>query len=586
MKHLFSVFVILIIALNAIAQDVSYSNKLIEKYQNGRNQLKSTNSVSIDHFWLTPVLLEAKQNWNKLTDEAKNLFGELAERPKFIGTEEVATYANFAFHYSTDGPSDESVDTTDVDKSGIPDYVEEMAFIFSDSIYSLYHKTTKLTIPPNDEDQINGAYYDIYINGEKTGANVYGYVQAEDSVGDNTNSSTITETNSFTSFMVMRNNYIGFPKSEKISLSVTAAHEYMHAIQFGYAFDMSTWFKEATATWSEEYAFPGFDDNFQYLTHVFSKTDVALNYEDGQDSTSGELDGHWYSSWLFVKYLTEQTNTSIIQNIFEGCISKNSIHAIDQVLKDNWKSDFETIFLQYVIANSLLVSDHEFAPYNYKRASDYFNKIEKDSLIKYEGRLDFIGQDINFSSRTDGNNRLMRLSYENYRLSSTDNFKIEFSSSNSTNEVDIILIKCSLENGTSIQMPTYSENSSIIEVNDNNSWDYYIPVILRLDKDIENIETVNYDLIIKKGNITNILEPKLVNQIYPNPANDKVYVNIDGLDSDLVNIELIDLTGKKVINEQMKNKSAFDVSKVLAGIYILRISNERGEISNTKQVIK
>lgn len=588
MKYLFSILAILIIATNAIAQDVSFSNKLIEKYQIGRNQLKSTNSVYHDRFWLTPLLLEAKQNWSKLTIEAKDLFGEIIERPKFIGTEKIATYSNFAFHYSIDGPAGESVDKTDLDKSGIPDYVEDMAFIFGDSINSLYHKTTKLALPPNDKDKINDAYYDVYITGNKAdeiGQGTYGYVAPETTIGDNPNSPGITETNASTSFMVMRNNYTGFSESQEISISVTAAHEYMHAVQMGYDANMNPWFMEAVSAWAEEFSFPGYDDNFQYLTDVFSKTDIALNYENGQDSENAGLDGHWYSSWLFVKYLTEHTNPNIIRNIYERCVSKNSINALDQVLKDNWNSDFEKMFLQYTIANSLLGSDHKFTPYTYERASDYYNQIEVNSLMKYEGEFEFTGQEINFNSQTEGNDTLMRLSYENYLMTSNNNFKIEFLPSSSINEVDIILIKCSLKNGTSIQTPTYSGNVSNIEVTDNSKWDYYIPVVVRFGKDVTNIDPADYILSIKKGNTTGIEEFKSANNIYPNPSNDKIFVNIGGLNSELVNVDIIDLTGKKVLNKQINNNSFIDVSKILTGIYILRIYNEQGEISKTKQII-
>lgn len=590
MKYLALTLVILAITMEIIAQDVAFSNKLIRKYQMGKNQLKSATIIPHDYLWLTPLLLEVKLNWNKLTDEAKNLFKTIAERPKFIGTENVATYENFVFHYSVNGPKEESVDPEDLDKSGIPDYVERMAFIFGDSIHSLYHHTTKLSIPPHDADHVNGAYYDVYIGGDKAdvlGFGTYGYVSPENTIGDNPNSLQLKETKSTTSFMVMRNNYNGYDKSEIISISVTAAHEYMHAIQFGYSVDMDSWFMEGASTWAEEFAFPGYDDNFQYLSSVFSKPDVALNYENSEDPENTLNDGHWYGNWLYVKHLTEHTSNDIIKNIYERCIYENAIHSIDQVLKEIWNSDFETMFLQYIIANSLLGIEHEFTPFTYKRASDYLKKIENDKLSKFEGTLTFNGQQINFNSQTEGNDTLMRLSYENFYLESSKNFDVEFTPSNSTDKVDVLLIKCSSEQGPAIQIPTYLGNTSIIEVNDNSKWDYYKCVIWRLDMDVKNIAPTNYILVIKPETLTSNLEKfKFDPEVYPNPADEQIHINISENDLKWIRVELFDLAGRKVLSKQITNNTMLDVSNLLAGIYVLKISDERGEIVKTKQIIK
>lgn len=573
----------------ADAQDVTLSNRLIERYQNGNRHLKSTVTGSSPFLWLSPLLHEAKQNWDKLTPEAKTLFGHLSERPKFAGTERKVTYENFVFHYSIDGPPNESVDPTDLDKSGIPDYVETIAHILGDSIYSLYHKTAQFALPPKDDDQTNRAFYDVYISGDKAdvlGQGTYGYVAAENIVGDNSNSAQFIETRAATSFIVLRNNYKGFDQPEKVAIGVTASHEYMHAVQYGYSFEIDRWLMEAASSWAEEFAFPGYDDNFQYLTYIFSIPDVALNFAAGEESKKPEYDGHWYGTWLFMQYLTEHTNTSIVRKIFEKCISKSSLNSIDEVLKENWNSDFYKIFLQYILANSLLGVEHEFAPYTYKRASDYFEKISKEKWFRYEGKFQFKGEPITFKSNFEGNNTLMRLSYENFYIQSSTNFRIEFTPSDNTSEVDIALIKYSSENGTEIQPPKYAENTSILEVNDHDLWEYYIPVVVRFDKDVKNTLPVDYVLNLKSAPITNISETKNMQvQIYPNPANDLIFIKTDDPGSEEINIELTDMTGKKVFEKRIRNNSTIDVSKFTPGIYLVKILDLNGKITCRKQTI-
>ena len=51
------------------------------------------------------------------------------------------------------------------------------------------------------------------------------------------------------------------------SLRVTAAHEFFHAIQFGYDYAEDGWLMEATATWVEERVADDVNDNRQYLAY-------------------------------------------------------------------------------------------------------------------------------------------------------------------------------------------------------------------------------------------------------------------------------------------------------------------------------
>lgn len=203
MKKNFTLSIFFCLSFSIFAQNTELSNKLIEQYRNG--QLKATTkSASIhNHLWLTPILNEVVRNWNDLTEEAKSVFSKFEEgRPTFTGTELTSESGNFLFHYTTDGGAGESVDPKDDDANGIPDFIDNMMAKFN-AMYTLYHTTTHLTVPPSDGTNGGNAKYDIYVSGDIAGEGTYGYVSPEDSIGDNSNSSTLTEVNAYASYMVI-----------------------------------------------------------------------------------------------------------------------------------------------------------------------------------------------------------------------------------------------------------------------------------------------------------------------------------------------------------------------------------------------
>ena len=83
------------------------------------------------------------------------------------------------------------------------------------------------------------------------------------------------------------------------TLRVTAAHEFLHAVQFGYDYREDPWLLEATATWIEERYADGIDDNRQYL-------DAGPGRRAGASrSTAGPASAE-YGNWAFFEYLAQQ----------------------------------------------------------------------------------------------------------------------------------------------------------------------------------------------------------------------------------------------------------------------------------------
>lgn len=578
-------FAIFLIGANLFAQDYELSSRLIQKFETSRQNSLTKSATVSDHLWLTPLLAEANRNWDNLTKEAQEYFKDYRNRPTFTGTEEVVTYGNFAFHYTTDGPADESVDPTDNDGNYIPDYVDFMAETFVDEIYELYHTTTGLTVPPADGTNGGDALYDVYISGSAAGSGVYGYVAGETEIGDNPNSTSLTEVDAYTSYMVMRNNYSGFSGTEAVCIGVTSAHEYMHAVQNGYTGNMDTWFMEMCATWSEEFAYSGYDDNFQYLMGLFGKPDVALNLEDGEDS---QHDGHWYSSWLFAKYLTEHTGNSIVKSIYERCINDYAAYAIDDELTANWSSSIEQQFKNFVVANVVMDNNSAYSPYTYQRASDYETHVDNNGGLAFEYTFNYSGTNITFNSQTDGNNRLMRLSSDYFQLTSTGDFRMILTPVTPSDELEFILLKINETNSTiSVQPANIVSNQAIINITDYSSWEYFVPIVIRHDIDVEDINPSNYSILVTAADYSSVEENSntVTVNLYPNPSSDYINIEINNYVNGKMEFELYDITGKLSKTWIPEKNNRYDISDLSEGVYTLKTSVNGSSVLFKKIII-
>jgi hypothetical protein len=66
-------------------------------------------------------------------------------------------------------------------------------------------------------------------------------------------------------YLVIDNDYQGFPNTPVQSMQVTVAHEFNHILQFNYDTLEDLWMFESTATWMEEQVYPEINDYLNYL---------------------------------------------------------------------------------------------------------------------------------------------------------------------------------------------------------------------------------------------------------------------------------------------------------------------------------
>ena len=225
-----------------------------------------------------------------------------------------------------DEDASDKVPSEDIDNDGVPDYVERFAEYFEtawDELIDGYG----LNKPPSD-----GSEYDVYIRHLVA----YGV--------------TITDLATGISYIEVNNKYDWAPSNmdpegkEIGAMKVTAAHEFMHAIQGAYDPREERWWKEATAVWSEDYVYSYVNDYLQYVNEWLRHPDLPLTVVN---------DWHEYGDVIFAKFLSEKKNTGIIKDIWEEMVNTDGITAIDNVLRNKYGTDFETVFEEFVIANYL-----------------------------------------------------------------------------------------------------------------------------------------------------------------------------------------------------------------------------------------
>ena len=436
----------------------------------------------------TMLLVEAKRHFDRLTPEAQTAFKKVMSRPTgFTKTYDETTKNFFRFYYATTGT--DSVSSTDANSNGTPDYIENMAQAFTRALNT--YDSLGYNRPPIAAS--DSGKYCVFVSSSSAGDYVYGYSEPETDIGDNP-ATTLVETQSVTSFMVMRSEYADFgttPAELQIAMEVTAGHEFFHAIQFGYEYDnMSPYFMEMCATWGEDITFATDDDNWQYLTSIFDTPDVSLDFDDYYDDVSSTSDyaGHCYSAWIFMRYLTDQYGADVVRQAYEGTIANYDAIALDNVLQTK-SVTLKDAMKNFDVAIALLTSSSTapMSQYRFQRGDDY-RTLTKNSggyatgpfVVNYEGSITYSGSKVSYSSQTDGNKLLMRAGTDFIKITPSGNFLITVTPTTTTTELSAKLIKSdSYTNPTKLSVvdPVVSGNNLLIDVSDKADYSCYVLAI-------------------------------------------------------------------------------------------------------------
>lgn len=96
------------------------------------------------------------------------------------------------------------------------------------------------------------------------------------------------------------------------------------------------------------------------------------------------------------------------------------------------------------------------------------------------------------------------------------------------------------------------------------------------------LKQIDFDGKFDYSNVISVLGNDILIEITPNPFNNVIEINSNG---QLVNVEVLDITGKVLITEVISgSKITLNTASLINGVYFLRINN--GESIVTKRIIK
>jgi hypothetical protein len=198
---------------------------------------------------------------------------------------------------------------------------------------------------------------DVYI--DKLGRGLYGYAAPDPGQGRAARRH---------AYLVLDNNYFGFPTAPLDSMRVTVAHEYNHILQFGYDTLGDLWFLEATATWMEEQVYPDIDDYLNFVPSFASAPEAPLT---GRKKIYG---GSVFDHWLDSRY-----GPDVIREAWERSTSVEPKHdavaAIEAAIEVNGGKSFSRDFAAFAV---------ETAEWN---SSDDFPDAARYQQVRRSGKL-------------------------------------------------------------------------------------------------------------------------------------------------------------------------------------------------------
>ena len=249
---------------------------------------------------------------------------------------------HFEIYYQTDGI--DAIPTYNLDADTIPDYLEFVAGAF-DRAWAIQVDSLGFR-PPPAADGNPRRVYPVYCQ-NLAASRTYGMTLIDEEIpalpGANYTSHIIISTDF---------SFVRFPADggepvirDSLAIAVTAAHEFMHALQLGYhirnygddfndAILPDFWFIESSATYMEEVIADTVNDYYQYLPYYFRSLDISLF-----KIPSSTLE--WirvYGEVLFPMMLGYVHGTEIVRNVWENILEVEAVVALDRVLRERGTS--------------------------------------------------------------------------------------------------------------------------------------------------------------------------------------------------------------------------------------------------------
>ena len=210
-----------------------------------------------------------------------------------------------------------------------------------DSVWSSIVDQLGYRAPLTDGVRGGSPLFDVYL--KDLGGDIYGFCAGEKQVKKRTGSGYCVLDNDFAAAQ--------FPgtATPTDNLTVTAAHEFFHAVQYAYDYAEDPWMMEATATWMEERIATQVNDNRQY----FPWSQIYAPYVP-LDAFSTKA-GYQYGNWVFWEYLSNNYGIGIVKKAWNeaGSLKKDggkySITALQKVLRK--KGGLTKVYAKFAAGN-------------------------------------------------------------------------------------------------------------------------------------------------------------------------------------------------------------------------------------------
>lgn len=234
------------------------------------------------------------------------------------GRENTRDTLHFRIHYTTSG--DDETNT---------EYVDAVAKALEKS-WQIEIETMGWAVPPTDGGRGGNSLYDVYIR-DLTGTSALGITSPEDNVGDNPSTPAV-ESWAATSYLSIDNHLTdeAFSKGQdEFSLMrTTVAHEFNHAIQFGYDIaDSHNWIYEATATWMETETVGHDQDATGYVPDVFANPGICFGSVAHDDDSRLH-----YGDWLFIDHLAQEFGEKFIPELWGFVADYEGFESLERAL--------------------------------------------------------------------------------------------------------------------------------------------------------------------------------------------------------------------------------------------------------------
>lgn len=548
---------------------------------------------------LTHLIMEARQNYEFLSQEDKNYLASFLNIDESYFTDTYTTPDNFfKIYYRATG--DDSAKWIDKDDSGYPDLIENYGRWFS---YSL-DKYMEFGL---ERPKTEGAdLYKVYVTDNKNIINdgVLGYTSPQHYSSAPTGS-----------YIVVRYDYTSYspgkPKGYKDSVAaqITIIHEFMHAVQMAYsASNLNMFAKEGIAVWSEMWGFPEQNDPVDYVSNFYSKSNIGLNYDPrGEYNPDGNSNGTYYTypygSWTFYRYLTDRYGDNLIKDLYEFSRKQIELQALNSTLEKHGHT-LNRVAQEFWTTCITMSDNPEHKPY-YFQEGKHFNVLTYTSpRIKYQISKS-LGQanEISVSNRTDikdpNSAILNRLGAHYIRFIDKNTGTYTLAPHSKSDSLVLVICQHDLKNATTkaINFKVYTADAfagktATIDVPYNKDLPYTTVLVFNHNQKYSpnskswkpEVNSAYYRLNFKanlnsvEDYINGSVNGFMLGNIFPTPAVDNLNVQLINSVAEDLNVVIFDNLGRKVSTSNFysnvgENSIPLNLNGISAGNYFIEVSN-------------